>query len=532
MTENTGLVTHQTDNGLLYVFVPGKHPDFVIDQRKISNGEQRFHVGDFISFVDINGSVTSPTRINKLFETRLLNNSLQVKVSVAFPPEEFSEQTNFITFTAYNNKKLAWSPDFAFVGCSPNVTKPLCRNQMYKAWIERVPQMFQNVGGIFVSWQIVGNVLEECDEQSKQLINRAPWNRKENSQLFRTISRSDCPHQFQRKPLRNKHAFTASLKKYIDNYEGLVIAVQNSDAKVWSLAIPESEVVFFFGARKGMKVGDWVQFNCTLSLRPYLDCYLQGKKFEIIEPILPAKPFNDTVQVEIMTTIAVGNLKYYPTGEVILETETLGAVEFGPRKFRQDYRNKCLSLIVCKTMPSKRTGAVWQVFCVVNKGSQQQQPDLSSDLPGTSQKEIDDSFYSGFPHNNNTFGNGNAENVKEAKEYDPLKKPAFGTVRPLVLQLNPSAYSSGTGGFNTHGHPSIGRSEELCGDEQEELGKRAREYWIRAWQIPEVRRELVKADKILYEDVMELMTDLNARTDEDSLEEVLKSVLNRRTNDN
>lgn len=30
---------------------------------------------------------------------------------------------------------------------------------------------------------------------------------------------------------------------------------------------------------------------------PFLDCYLQGKQFEIIEPVLPAKTYNDTVQV-------------------------------------------------------------------------------------------------------------------------------------------------------------------------------------------------------------------------------------------
>lgn len=53
------------------------------------------------------------------------------------------------------------------------------------------------------------------------------------------------------------------LLQYIDNYEGLVVAVHDSDSIVWSLAIPDSEVVFPFGVRKGMKVGDWIQFNCT-----------------------------------------------------------------------------------------------------------------------------------------------------------------------------------------------------------------------------------------------------------------------------
>ncbi|VBB31086.1 unnamed protein product [Acanthocheilonema viteae] len=533
MSKRTGLISHQTDNELLYVFVPGKHPDLVIDQRKISNDGEHFHVGDFISFIDINGSVTSPTRISKLFETRLVNNTLQVKVSVAFPPEEFSERANFTTFST--KKVLAWSPDFAFVGCSSNVAKTFYQNQMYKAWIERVPRMIQNIAGVFVSWQIVDDVFDECDEQSKQLISKA----------------------------------------YIDNYEGLVTAVHDSDAKVWSLAIPDSEVVFFFGARKGMKVGDWVQFNCAPIQRPYLNCYLQGKKFEAIEPVLPAKAFNKTVQVEILAIIAVNNLKYYPTGEVTVETETLGAVEFGSRKFRQDYCNKCLPLIVCKNMPSKRTGAVWEVFCVVNKGctefmqnscsvvnfsnasgnseefvsttrdecnakvetndnyhftkSQQQRPDLSSDLPGTTQKEVDDNFYSGFSY---TCGNGDVENLKaEEEEYDPLKEPVFGAVQPHVFQINSSADTSGTDGLYTLGNPSTSLNEEFSNDEQRELDNRATEYWVRAWQIPEVRRQIAEADKILYADVMQLMTDLNMRTDDKNLKEVLKSFLNRKTND-
>ncbi|EJW78567.1 hypothetical protein WUBG_10524 [Wuchereria bancrofti] len=120
----TGLITHQDDNGLLYVFVPGKHPDLVIDQRKTLNDEQCFHIGDFISFINVNDSITSPTRIKNLFETRFVNNRLQVKVLVAFPPGQLSERANFTTFT---NKMLAWSPDFAFIGCSFDVVKKTAR---------------------------------------------------------------------------------------------------------------------------------------------------------------------------------------------------------------------------------------------------------------------------------------------------------------------------------------------------------------------------------------------------------------------
>lgn len=54
----------------------GKHPDPVIDQSVTKN--ERFRVGDFITFTDINGSIVSPTRIRCLFDTRIVNNRLQV----------------------------------------------------------------------------------------------------------------------------------------------------------------------------------------------------------------------------------------------------------------------------------------------------------------------------------------------------------------------------------------------------------------------------------------------------------------------
>ncbi|EJD73764.1 hypothetical protein LOAG_18833 [Loa loa] len=569
MSRRTGLISHQDDNGLLYVFVPGRHRDLVIDERKTPNDEQCFHIGDFISFVDINGSITSPTRTNKLLETFLLNNRLQVKVSVAFPPEKLSIRAQFTTFTTYPHKILAWSPDFAFICCSPDVAKEVCRNKMYKAWIERVPRMTESIAGISVSWQIVDGVLDECDEQSKRLISKAPWNRKKNSQLFRTIPCSDHPHKMQETQLRNPRHFVASLKKYIDNYEGLVTAVHDSSAVVWSLAIPDSEVNF----RANLEYS-WVPdySNHRPSVRPYLGCYLHGKKFEIIDPVLSAQAFNNTVQVEITTTVAVNNLKYYPTGEVTLETEILGDVEFGQGKFRQNYCNRRLSLLTCKNIPSKRTGAVWQVFSVLNEGcaefTQQSnsvinfsnmndnpykefvstkknecnakveinddchfteiklhQPDLSSDLPGTAQKVVDDSFYSDFC-NDNVFDNCDVDNVQTEEEYDPLKEPAFGAVQPHVLQINSSVCSSGIDRPDTLGNWNTGLNEEISEDEQEKLDNRATEYWIRAWQIPGVRQQIKEADMILHANVMQLMTDLGARTGEDNLEKVLKPLSN------
>ncbi|VDK87369.1 unnamed protein product [Litomosoides sigmodontis] len=531
MSKRIGLISHQADNGLLHVFVPGIHPDLVIDQRKISNDEQRFHVGDFILFIDVNGSVTLPTRIKKLFQTRIVNNKLQIKVPIALPPEEFVERTNFTTF-------IAWSPNFTPIGCPLNVAKTLSRNQMYDAWIERV----QNTACISIPWQIV-DIFDECDEQRKKLINNA----------------------------------------YINNYKGLVVAIHDSDAIVWSLAIPDSEVVFLFGVRMGMKVGDWIQFNCTPILYPHRNCYLQGKKFEVIEPLLPAKDFNNTVQVEVSTTISVENLNYYPTGEVTVETETLGAVEFEPRKFRHDYCNRCLSLIVCKNIPSKQTGAVWRVFCVVNKvcpefmqnscsdvnfsnksdspsekfvttkddecnakvemnenyhfteSQLQEPPDPSLTLPEIAQKEVDDSFDSDFSCNN-TFGNDDLENLRIEEEYDLLKKPVFGAVKPHVLQINCKSKSStnqesndtnecnsDTNEFYALGNCNIDLNEEFSEDEQEELNNRAVEYWVRAWQLPQVRRQILEADKTLYAKVVQLMKDLNAETDEDNLEELQKS---------
>lgn len=560
-----GLITHQGDDGLLYVFVPGKHPELIIDQSKTLNDEQCFRIGDFISFININDSITSPIRIKNLFETRFVNNRLQVKVLVAVPPEHFSERANFTTVTPSTDKMLAWSPDFAFIGCSFDVVKKLRKNQMYSAWIERVPQVFQSVANIFVSWQIVDDIFDECCEEDKQLIMKAPWNCKNSTQLSRILSYSDCSQQMKQKAPHTSRHFVASLKKYIDNYEGLVIAVHDSSAKVWSLAIPDSEIVFFLGARKGMKVGDWVRFNCTPSRSSYLGCHLQGKKFEIIEPILPAKAFNNTVQVEITTTIAIDNLKYYPTGEITLETEILGAVEFSPNRFRQDYCNRCLSLFICKIMASERTNAVWHVFGVVNEGyvefmehsssidnfsytnvntseefasiendrcnakveindncysteSGQQRSDFPSDLPGTSQKEIDDSFYSDFSYNNDAYGSYNMENMKEEEEYDPLKEPAFGTVKPNILQFNSTEYSNGNDEFNMRDNPRTELNEKsFDGGESEELNNQAIKYWLKAWEIPEIRRQIEEADRVLYANIMQMISDLSARkTSKDS----------------
>ncbi|MCP9259718.1 hypothetical protein DINM_003073 [Dirofilaria immitis] len=411
---------------------------------------------------------------------------------------------------------LAWSPDFAFLGCASDVAKKYCRNQIYTAWIERVPRLTQNIAGVLVSWKIVNDVFDSCDENSKQLISKA----------------------------------------YIDNYEGIVTAVYDSSAKVWSLAIPDTEVVFLLVL---VKTDDW---NYSPSLHPYLNCYLHGKKFIIIEPVLPAKPFNNTVQVEITMTITVNKLKYYPTGEVTVETEILGPVEFGSGNFRQKYCNKCLSLITCKSMPSRRTGAIWQGCVEFMQHSSSTIPntddspsakvstkkdefntevevddyyfdesklqeDFPSDSPGPAQKEIDDNVYSDISCNDNAFGNSDVENMKAEEEYDPLKELAFGAVEPQVLKINSSLYDSGTDKFETD-NPSSYLNEEFSEDEQEELDNRATEYWIQVWQIPEVRRQIAKADKRLYTNVMQLMTDLNARTDGDTLEEAFKSLLNEK----
>lgn len=37
----------------------------------------------------------------------------------------------------------------------------------------RVPRMIQKVAGILVSWQIVDDVFDKCDEQNRQLISKA-----------------------------------------------------------------------------------------------------------------------------------------------------------------------------------------------------------------------------------------------------------------------------------------------------------------------------------------------------------------------
>lgn len=46
------------------------------------------------------------------------------------------------------------------------------------------------------------------------------------------------------------------------------------------------------------------------------------------------------------------------------------------------------------------------------------------------------------------------------------------------------------------GNPSTNLNEELRKDKQKVLDNRATEYWMRAWQIPEVRRQIAKADRV------------------------------------
>lgn len=56
-----------------------------------------------------------------------------------------------------------------------------------------------------------------------------------------------------------------------------------------------------------------------------------------------------------------------------------------------------------------------------------------------------------FPCNDNTFGNGDVKNMKLEEEYDPLKKLAFGAVKPRVLQIDSSICYNGTDGPDTLG---------------------------------------------------------------------------------
>ncbi|VDN03379.1 unnamed protein product [Thelazia callipaeda] len=51
------------------------------------------------------------------------------------------------------------------------------------------------------------------------------------------------------------------LLQYAGCYEGLVTAIKEECAFVWCLTLTFSEVLFINGPYKGMKVGDWIQFN-------------------------------------------------------------------------------------------------------------------------------------------------------------------------------------------------------------------------------------------------------------------------------
>ncbi|VDM13975.1 unnamed protein product [Wuchereria bancrofti] len=106
-------------------------------------------------------------------------------------------------------------------------------------------------------------------------------------------------------------------------------------------------------------------------------------------------------------------------------------------------------------------------------------------------QEIDDSFYSDFSYNN--------DDMKEEEEYDPLKEPAFGTVKPNVLQFNSTKYSNGSDEFDMRGNSSTGLNEKSFEvSESEELNNRATKYWLQAWKIPEIRRQIEKADRMYF----------------------------------
>nr|CRZ26193.1 Bm11523 [Brugia malayi] len=110
------------------------------------------------------------------------------------------------------------------------------------------------------------------------------------------------------------------------------------------------------------------------------------------------------------------------------------------------------------------------------------------------------------------------ENMKEEEEYDPLKEPAFGTVKPNILQFNSTEYSNGNDEFNMRDNPRTELNEKsFDGGESEELNNQAIKYWLKAWEIPEIRRQIEEADRVLYANIMQMISDLSARkTSKDS----------------
>ncbi|VDN03380.1 unnamed protein product [Thelazia callipaeda] len=131
MCKHFGLVSNADHvTGSLHVFVPGRHPDFVFSSQE-RVGNSKLQVGDFVSFVEVGGVIKSLSRIDDVFEKRHKNGVLQVKVSVAFPPECTHPETGLMS------GMLAWSPDFAFIGCLDICVSDYNSNQMYMAWIQR-----------------------------------------------------------------------------------------------------------------------------------------------------------------------------------------------------------------------------------------------------------------------------------------------------------------------------------------------------------------------------------------------------------
>lgn len=74
-------------------------------------------------------------------------------------------------------------------------------------------------------------------------------------------------------------------------------------------------------------------------------------------------------QVEIEVNVTHDVVKYFPSGEVTVDTERLGPIEFKRGQFRQDFYGRLLRLAAYKDLPSGRTGAVWRFFSMAYKVS-------------------------------------------------------------------------------------------------------------------------------------------------------------------
>ncbi|KHN86345.1 Nuclear nucleic acid-binding protein C1D [Toxocara canis] len=341
--ECIGVVHKISAEGIVFIFAPGYNPDPYIDQRLVPP-EKRYALGDFVSFTPGEGNMARlDKKADPVLRVEVDGDRVLIETQIAFFPAEgrYANCEEALAGTA------AWSPEFDVVLCEGNIISHPMRSHMYTAWVERYNGQLSLMGQ-HISWQVSNKKAPSEPIDQKQIMN-APWNRNRH----RSTSRR---HYRLRPPAEVLKHFTK------DNYEGIVVRTIEDQAIVWSAAISISEVLFLFGARDGMIVGDWLQFNCEVAVRVQHNCFLEGKKYELIPPVVPVYQLNDTVAAELALQVPDSSegVVRHRRDVVTVQSPILGPIEFPPGVFEDSFYGQTLNIRAIKIPKVSSAHAVWR----------------------------------------------------------------------------------------------------------------------------------------------------------------------------